>query len=42
MTVDEVIEEVKKICIEFSAGKVLLYGSRAKGTNLERSFKAGV
>lgn len=37
MTVNEVIEEIKEIGIRFGASKVILYGSRAKGTNLERS-----
>ena len=37
MTVDEVIKAVADLCREFHADKVILYGSRAKGTATERS-----
>lgn len=37
MTVDAVLEEVKKICGKYAAAGVVLFGSRAKGTALERS-----
>lgn len=37
MKVEEVIETVAKLCRDFGAKKVLLFGSRAKGTALERS-----
>lgn len=37
MDVESVINEIVKICIEMQAKDVYLYGSRAKGTNLERS-----
>ena len=34
---EEVIQEVAKICRNFQAKEVILYGSRAKGTARERS-----
>lgn len=37
MKVDEIIEEVAKLCRRFHAKEVILYGSRAKGTARERS-----
>ena len=37
MRVEEVIQKVAKLCREFQAEEVLLYGSRAKGTARERS-----
>lgn len=37
MKAEEVIEEVTMLCREFRAKKILLYGSRAKGTARERS-----
>lgn len=37
MKVDEIIEEVAKLCRNFHAKEVILYGSRAKGTARERS-----
>lgn len=37
MSVDEVLDEVVRICERSSAERVYLYGSRAKGTGLERS-----
>lgn len=35
---EEVIEEVADLCRQFQAKKVILYGSRAKGTARERSL----
>ena len=35
--VEEVISEVAKLCRNFHATEVILYGSRAKGTARERS-----
>lgn len=37
MKAEEVIEEVTRLCREFRAKKILLYGSRAKGTARGRS-----
>lgn len=37
MKADEVICEVSKLCRDFQADEVILYGSRAKGTSRERS-----
>ena len=37
MKVEEVISEVAKLCRNFHAIEVILYGSRAKGTARERS-----
>ena len=37
MKVEEVISEVAKLCRNFHAKEVILYGSRAKGTAWERS-----
>lgn len=37
MSVDEVIGEVVRICKEFLAERVYLYGSRVKDVHLERS-----
>ena len=37
LKVEEVIEKTAKLCRDFGAKKVLLFGSRAKGTALERS-----
>ena len=37
LKVEEVIEKTAKLCRDFGANKVLLFGSRAKGTALERS-----
>ena len=34
---EEVIQEVVKLCREFNADRIILYGSRAKGTATERS-----
>ena len=35
--VEEIIQTIIKICNEFQAKEVVLYGSRAKGTARERS-----
>ena len=37
MRAEEVIKKVSGICKDFGAKKVILYGSRAKGTARERS-----
>ena len=37
MKVEEIIQTIIKICNEFQAKEVILYGSRAKGTAIERS-----
>lgn len=37
MKVEEVISEVAKLCRNFHAKEVILYGSRAKGTAREQS-----
>ena len=37
MKVEDVMEAAAKLCREFGAKKVSLFGSRAKGTELERS-----
>ena len=37
MTVEMVLEKVKELCIKHQAAEVILFGSRAKGTALERS-----
>ena len=37
MKVEEVISRVAELCRQYDAQKVILYGSRAKGTALERS-----
>ncbi|MCI5938220.1 MAG: nucleotidyltransferase domain-containing protein [Eubacterium sp.] len=37
MKADDVICEVAKLCREYNASEVVLYGSRAKGTARERS-----
>lgn len=37
MKVEEVISRVAELCRRYDAKKVILYGSRAKGTALERS-----
>lgn len=34
---EEVMQEVAKLCRSFRAKEVILYGSRAKGTAMERS-----
>ena len=38
MNAEAVIEEVVKLCKSFGAKEVVLYGSRAKGTALERDL----
>ena len=37
LKIEDVIESAAKLCREFGAKKVILFGSRAKGTALERS-----
>lgn len=37
MKVEEVISRVAELCRQYDAQQVILYGSRAKGTALERS-----
>ena len=37
MTLAKVLEEVKKLCVKYQAQEVVLFGSRSKGTALERS-----
>lgn len=37
MKVEDVIDEVVRLCRSFSANKIILYGSRAKGTARDRS-----
>ena len=37
MKVEEIIQTIIKICNEFQAKEVILYGARAKGTAIERS-----
>lgn len=37
MGIDEIIKAIMKCCEKYSAKKVVLFGSRAKGTALERS-----
>lgn len=37
MSVEEVLRAIIKLCIQFGAEQAFLFGSRAKGTNLERS-----
>ena len=42
MKVEEVISRVAELCRQYDAQKVILYGSRAKGTALERSDIDGI
>ena len=37
LKVEEIIQTIIKMCNEFQAKEVILYGSRAKGTAIERS-----
>lgn len=37
MQVEEIIEKIVEICQKYSADQVILFGSRAKGTALDRS-----
>ena len=37
MRAEEVMQEVAKLCRSFRVKEVILYGSRAKGTAMERS-----
>ena len=37
MTITKVLEKVKDLCVKYQAVEIILFGSRAKGTALERS-----
>ena len=37
MTLAKVLEKVKDLCVKYQAKEIVLFGSRAKGTALERS-----
>lgn len=37
MTLAKVLEQVKNLCVKYQAKEIILFGSRAKGTALERS-----
>lgn len=37
MTVDMVLQNIKELCEKYHAEQIILFGSRAKGTALERS-----
>lgn len=37
MTLAKVLEKVKNLCVKYQAKEIVLFGSRAKGTALERS-----
>ena len=37
MQIEEILQEIIRICVNNSVTKVILFGSRAKGTALERS-----
>lgn len=37
MTVDEILQKIVKICRQYDTREVFLFGSRAKGTQRERS-----
>lgn len=37
MTLAKVLEKVKNLCVKYQAEEIILFGSRAKGTALERS-----
>ena len=37
MQIEEILQEIIRICVNNSATKVILFGSRAKGTARERS-----
>lgn len=37
MGIEEILEEVKKICIKYQADRLLLFGSFAKGTSTRYS-----
>lgn len=37
MSIEEIYQMIIAICKEFSASRVVLFGSRAKGTNLTKS-----
>ena len=37
MTIDMVLQNIKELCEKYHAEQIILFGSRAKGTALERS-----
>ena len=37
MTVDEILQKIVKICRQYNVREIFLFGSRAKGTQRERS-----
>ena len=37
MTIENILKNIIDLCVQFSADSVILFGSRAKGTNTERS-----
>ena len=37
MTIENILKNIIDLCVQFSADRVILFGSRAKGTNTERS-----
>ena len=37
MTLAKVLEKVQNLCVKYQAKEIVLFGSRAKGTALERS-----
>ena len=37
MTIENILKNIIDLCTQFSADCVILFGSRAKGTNTERS-----
>ena len=37
MTLAKVLEKVKNLCVKYQAEEIILFGSRTKGTALERS-----
>ena len=37
MTIENILKNIIDLCVQFSADCVILFGSRAKGTNTERS-----
>lgn len=37
MTIENILKNIIDLCEQFSADRVILFGSRAKGTNTERS-----
>ena len=37
MTIENILKNIIDLCTQFSADRVILFGSRAKGTNTDRS-----